>query len=143
MVQEKYPIGVKSMYVKKVIGRVLYGVGGVLPHGTVNQFPISQAIRRVAGKMLFDFAGTKMNIGRMCRLSSHISLGDYSSLGDGCYVSGTLIIGNNVMIGAGATVLGNIVIGNNAKIGANATVLNDVPENATVIGVKGTIRDVF
>ncbi len=51
-------------------------------------------------------------------------------------------VGNNVMIGAGATVLGNITLGDNVKIGANATVLQDVPEGSTVIGVKGTIKNV-
>ncbi len=51
-------------------------------------------------------------------------------------------VGNNVMIGAGATVLGNITLEDNVKIGANATVLQDVPESSTVIGVKGTIKNV-
>lgn len=51
-------------------------------------------------------------------------------------------VGNNVMIGAGATVLGNITLEDNVKIGANATVLQDVPRDSTVIGVKGTIKNV-
>lgn len=46
-------------------------------------------------------------------------------------------VGNNVVIGAGATLLGPIKIGNSAKIGAGSVVINDVPENATVVGVPG------
>lgn len=48
-------------------------------------------------------------------------------------------IGNNVMIGAGAKVLGDIKIGDNVKIGAGTIVLEDVPNNKTIIGVKGKI----
>lgn len=80
--------------------------GGVLPHGTYKQFPISQAIRRASGKLLFDHAGEGINIGRRCRLSNQISIGDHSSLGDGSYVSGRLTIGNNVMIAPQCVFLG-------------------------------------
>lgn len=46
---------------------------------------------------------------------------------------------DNVMVGCGAKILGNITIGNNVKIGANTVVLNDIPDNVTVVGIKGTI----
>lgn len=46
---------------------------------------------------------------------------------------------DNVMISAGAVVLGSITIGENVKIGASSVVLNDVPANATVVGVPGEI----
>ncbi len=48
-------------------------------------------------------------------------------------------VGNNVIISAGATVLGPIKIGNNVKIGAGAVVVNDIPANATVVGIPGKI----
>jgi serine O-acetyltransferase len=48
-------------------------------------------------------------------------------------------IGNNVVIGAGATLLGPILIGNGARIGAGSVVIDDVPDNATVVGVPGRI----
>lgn len=44
-------------------------------------------------------------------------------------------VGNNVVIGAGAKVLGPIYIGSNSKIGANSVVLNNVPEDATAVGI--------
>lgn len=48
-------------------------------------------------------------------------------------------IGNKVTIATGAKILGNIKIGDNSKVGANAVVLNDVPPNATVVGIPAKI----
>lgn len=48
-------------------------------------------------------------------------------------------IGNNVVIGAGAKVLGPFKVGNRVRIGANSVVLNEVPDDATVVGVPGRI----
>ncbi len=48
-------------------------------------------------------------------------------------------IGDRVTISAGATVLGNIKIGDRAKVGAGAVVIEDVPPNATVVGVPGRV----
>ena len=43
---------------------------------------------------------------------------------------------DNVIVGSGAQILGPIVIGSRARIGANAVVTDDVPEGATMVGVK-------
>ncbi len=48
-------------------------------------------------------------------------------------------IGNDVVIGSGAKVLGPINIGDNVKIGSNAVVLQDVPSNATAVGIPAKI----
>ena len=45
-------------------------------------------------------------------------------------------IGDNVIIGSGAQVIGPIEVGTRARIGANAVVTDDVPEGATMIGMK-------
>ena len=45
-------------------------------------------------------------------------------------------IADNVIIGSGAQVIGPIVVGARARIGANAVVTDDVPEGATMIGLK-------
>lgn len=45
-------------------------------------------------------------------------------------------IGDNVIIGSGAQVIGPITVGTRARIGANAVVFEDVPEGATMIGMK-------
>lgn len=43
---------------------------------------------------------------------------------------------DNVIVGSGAQILGPIIIGERARIGANAVVTEDVPEGATMVGVK-------
>ena len=48
-------------------------------------------------------------------------------------------IGNNVIIGAGAKVLGPFKVGDRVRIGANSVVLHEVPDDATVVGVRGRI----
>ena len=97
------------------------------------------------GRHLFIDHGTGVVIGETSIIGNNVTLYHGVTLGGHGTEHGKRhpTIGDNVMIGAGATVLGNITIGNDAKIGANATVLNDVPDGATIIGVKGTIKDVF
>ena len=43
---------------------------------------------------------------------------------------------DNVIVGAGAQVIGPITVGGRARVGANAVVTDDVPEGATMIGLK-------
>jgi len=43
---------------------------------------------------------------------------------------------DNVIIGSGAQVIGPIVVGERARVGANAVVTDDVPDGATMIGLK-------
>ena len=45
-------------------------------------------------------------------------------------------LSDNVIVGSGAQILGPIVIGQRARVGANAVVTDDVPEGATMVGVK-------
>lgn len=45
-------------------------------------------------------------------------------------------IENDVILGSGAQVLGPITVGKRARVGANAVVTQDVPEGATMVGVK-------
>ena len=48
-------------------------------------------------------------------------------------------LANNVLVGAGARVLGPITIHDNARSAAGAVVLQDVPANATAVGVPAQI----
>tara|TARA_Y100001970_G_scaffold231604_1_gene287956 strand:- start:428 stop:1006 length:579 start_codon:yes stop_codon:yes gene_type:complete len=48
-------------------------------------------------------------------------------------------IGNDVVIGSGAQIIGPIKVGNGSRIAANAVVVNDVPEDATMVGVPAKI----
>jgi len=48
-------------------------------------------------------------------------------------------IGSDCVLGAGCVILGDITIGNNCRIGANAVVLQDIPDNATAVGIPAKI----
>ena len=43
---------------------------------------------------------------------------------------------DNVIVGSGAQILGPITVGQRARVGANAVVTENVPEGATMVGVK-------
>ncbi len=45
-------------------------------------------------------------------------------------------LSDNVIVGSGAQILGPIVVGQRARVGANAVVTDDVPEGATMVGMK-------
>jgi len=45
-------------------------------------------------------------------------------------------LSDNAIIGSGAQILGPITVGPRARVGANAVVTDDVPEGATMIGLK-------
>lgn len=50
-----------------------------------------------------------------------------------------LQIGSNCIIGASSTIIGKVHIGNNCKIGANTFVNFDVPDDCTVVGIRGKV----
>ncbi len=82
-----------------------------------------------------------------------IVIGETAEIGDDCllYHGVTLggtgkdqgkrhpTLGNNVMVSTGAKVLGPFRVGDNARIAANAVVLQEVPENATAVGIPAQI----
>ena len=43
---------------------------------------------------------------------------------------------DDVIIGSGAQIIGPITVGKRARVGANAVVTDDVPEGATMVGLK-------
>lgn len=85
-----------------------------------------------------------------------IVIGETATIGDNCTIyHGVTLggtgkdkykrhpdLGNNVIVGCGAKILGPIKIGNNVKIGANAVVLKEVPDNSTIVGVPGVIKNI-
>ncbi|MGN0550946.1 MAG: serine O-acetyltransferase EpsC [Acutalibacteraceae bacterium] len=82
-----------------------------------------------------------------------VVIGETTIIGDNCtiYQNVTLggtgkehgkrhpTLGNNVLVGAGAKVLGPFKVGDNARIAAGAVVLDEVPPNATAVGVPARI----
>ena len=72
-------------------------------------------------------------IGPNCLIFQQVTIGAGSK-------PGLPIIEGHVDIGAGAKILGGINIGAHARIGANAVVINDVPDNATAVGIPAVVR---
>lgn len=82
-----------------------------------------------------------------------VVIGETAEVGDGCtiYQGVTLggtgkdtgkrhpTIGNNVLIGSGAKVLGPFRVGDNARIAAGAVVLQEIPADATAVGVPARV----
>ena len=82
-----------------------------------------------------------------------VVIGETAEIGDNCtiYQNVTLggtgkdvgkrhpTLGNNVMVGSGAKILGPFRVGNNARVAAGAVVLNEIPDNATAVGVPARI----
>ena len=82
-----------------------------------------------------------------------IVIGETAEVGDDCliYHGVTLggtgkdqgkrhpTIGNNVLLSTGSKVLGPFKVGDGARIAANAVVLEEIPENATAVGVPARV----
>ena len=97
--------------------------------------------------------GAKIGKGLVIDHGSGVVIGETAEIGDNCtlYQGVTLggtgkdtgkrhpTLGNNVMVGSGAKVLGPFKVGDGAKIASNAVVLEQVPENATAVGVPARV----
>ena len=50
-------------------------------------------------------------------------------------------LGHRVHVGTGAKVVGPVAVGSGARLGANTVVIDDVPGDATVVGVPGRVSN--
>ena len=83
----------------------------------------------------FTVVGETAVIGNNVTLYQCVTLGGTNpTSGEGGKRHPTLM--DNVIVGSGAQVLGPVTVGERARIGANAVVTDDVPEGATMIGLK-------
>jgi len=112
---------------------------------------ISQGARFFTGIEIHP--GAKIGRGLFIDHGSGVVIGETAEIGDNCtlYQGVTLggtgkhvgkrhpTLGNNVMVGSGAKVLGPFKVGDNTKIAANAVVLNEIPENATAVGIPARV----
>ncbi len=92
------------------------------------------------GRHLFIDHGFTV-IGETCEIGDNVTIYQCVTLGGTNPANGvpgkrhpTLL--DNVIVGSGAQILGPITVGPRARIGANAVVTDDVPEGATMVGVK-------
>lgn len=97
--------------------------------------------------------GATIGKGLVIDHGSGVVIGETAEIGDNCtlYQGVTLggtgkdsgkrhpTLGNNVMVGAGAKILGPFRIGDNAKIAAGAVVLEEIPSNATAVGIPARV----
>ena len=124
----------------------LYKKGHKLPARAISQFS-----KFVTGIEIHP--GAKIGKGLVIDHGSGVVIGETAEIGDNCtlYQGVTLggtgkdtgkrhpTLGNNVMVGSGAKVLGPFSVGDGAKIASNAVVLEQVPENATAVGVPARV----
>jgi len=83
----------------------------------------------------FTVIGETVEIGDNVTIYQNVTLGGTNPTnGEGGKRHPT--IRDNVIIGSGAQVIGPVVVGDRARIGANAVVTDNVPDGATMIGLK-------
>lgn len=94
----------------------------------------------VIGRHLFIDHGFTV-IGETAQIGNNVTIYQCVTLGGTNPTNGvggkrhpTLL--DNVIVGSGAQILGPITVGQRARVGANAVVTEDVPEGATMVGVK-------
>ena len=112
---------------------------------------VSQLAKFITGIEIHP--GATIGRGLVIDHGSGVVIGETAEIGDNCtlYQGVTLggtgkdtgkrhpTLGNNVMVGAGAKVLGPFRIGYNAKIAAGAVVLEEIPANATAVGIPARV----
>lgn len=95
----------------------------------------------VIGKGLFIDHGMGVVIGETTVIGENCTLYQGVTLGGTGKDHGKRhpTLGNNVMVGAGAKILGPFRVGDNARVAAGAVVLDEVPDNATAVGVPARV----
>lgn len=90
---------------------------------------------------------TDANVGAACIINSGAIVEHDCILGHAVHIApnatlaGGVNIGDFSWVGMGASILENVRIGSNVMIGAGAVIVDDVPDNVTIVGVPGKIRE--
>lgn len=74
-----------------------------------------------------------------CTVGHDAVIGDFATLSPGVHVSGRVQVGTGAFVGTGANVIERVRIGSWSVVGAGAVVTQDVPENATAVGVPARV----
>ncbi len=120
----------KMFFLARLISQISRGLTGIEIHPGA-----------VIGERLFIDHGMGVVIGETCEIGNDVTLYHGVTLGGTGKQGGKRhpTIGNNVMISAGAKVLGPFKVGDNARVAAGAVVLQEVPADATIVGIPGKI----
>lgn len=144
----KYPNGKREIYLfgKKIFGyKKKVGVGKVKALRTpawcdIYNYQQLKEQGTIFPHLLGIVISKAAKIGNNCIIYQNVTIGARNvEEGDFNKTENYPVIGNNVTIYSGAVIAGPVKIGDNAVIGANAVVLNDVPNNATVVGIPAKI----
>ena len=112
---------------------------------------VSQFARFMTGVEIHP--GATIGRGLFIDHGSGVVIGETAVIGDNCTIYQGVTLGgtgkehgkrhptleNNVLVGSGAKVLGPFTVGENSRIAAGAVVLEEVPPNATAVGVPARI----
>ncbi len=124
----------------KLFGAQLYFLARLINHFARFATAIDIHPGATIGRHLFIDHGFTV-IGETAQIGDNVTIYQCVTLGgtnptDGVPGKRHPTLGDNVIIGSGAQILGPITVGARARVGANAVVTEDVPEGATMVGVK-------
>lgn len=93
------------------------------------------------GRRFFIDHGAGVVIGETAVIGDDVTLYHGVTLGGTSWSPGRRhpTLGDRVLVGAGAKILGPITVESGSRIGANSVVIEDVPANATVVGIPGRV----
>ncbi len=101
------------------------GPGTVVMSGAV-----VQADATVGGHAIIN---TSASIDHDCRI------GDFAHIGPGCHLAGEVRLGSEGFMGAGAVAIPGVRMGSGCTLGAGSVVTNDIPSQATAVGVPARV----
>jgi len=93
------------------------------------------------GRRFFIDHGCGVVIGETAEIGDDVTLYHGVTLGGTSWNPGKRhpTLHDGVVVGAGAKILGPIRVGSRARVGANSVVIEDVPAEATVVGIPGRV----
>lgn len=83
--------------------------------------------------------GDHVHVNLHCTISHDCELGDFAYLAPGVRVTGRATLGEGCYVGAGAVIGDGRTVGAWSTVGAGAVVIDDVPADATVVGVPARV----
>ncbi|MBF0152669.1 MAG: serine O-acetyltransferase [Magnetococcales bacterium] len=95
----------------------------------------------VIGEGFFIDHGMGVVIGETTEIGANVTIYHGVTLGGTSWQKGKRhpTLEDDVIVGAGAKILGPVTIGSRARVGSNAVVVNNVPRDATVVGIPGRV----
>lgn len=138
-----YALGIGTSAVRRAVAGRLEGAG--LEPATIVHPGASLGldVRLDQGVVIYDRSTitTNVSIGRHshvnvgCAVQHDAVVGEFAQFSPGIFVNGDCRIGDDVFLGTGAIVTRGLSIGARARVGAGAVVLDDVPADATAVGI--------